>query len=62
MINPITRHGHSTGCTMGHALAWCWVPIMGVSGIIAGTAFMHMVGFALLWWFSFSFTKQRKAP
>ena len=37
------------------------VGIMGVSGIVAGTAFMHMVGFAHLWWFSFSFTKQRKA-
>ena len=37
------------------------VPIMGVSGIIAGTVFMHMVGFAHLWWFSFFFTKQRKA-
>ena len=41
---------------------WAFVPLLGVSGIIAGTAFMYMVGFALLWWFSFSFTKQRNAP
>ena len=38
------------------------VPIMGVSGIIAATAFMYMVCFALLWWFAVSFTKPRNAP
>jgi putative peptidoglycan lipid II flippase len=37
------------------------VPIMGVSGIIAATAFMYMVSFILLWWFSVSFTKKRSA-
>jgi putative peptidoglycan lipid II flippase len=35
------------------------VPLLGVSGIIAGTAFMYMVGFALLSRFSFSLAKQR---
>ena len=40
---------------------WALVPLMGVSGIIAGTAFMYMVSFALLWWFSVSFTKKRNA-
>jgi len=40
---------------------WALVPLMGVSGIIAATAFMYMVSFALLWWFSVSFTKQRNA-
>jgi putative peptidoglycan lipid II flippase len=38
------------------------VPIMGVSGIIAATAFMLMVGFALLLGGSVSFTKHRNAP
>jgi peptidoglycan biosynthesis protein MviN/MurJ (putative lipid II flippase) len=37
------------------------IPIMGLNGIMAATAVMLMVSFALLWWFSVSFTKQRKA-
>lgn len=41
---------------------WVLVPLMGVSGIIAGTAFMYMVAFALLWWFSFFLAKQRSSP
>jgi putative peptidoglycan lipid II flippase len=46
-VNLITKFGAN----------WVLVPLLGVSGVIAGTAFMYMVSFALLWWFSFSFTK-----
>jgi peptidoglycan biosynthesis protein MviN/MurJ (putative lipid II flippase) len=48
-VNLITK--------LGANLAF--VPLLGVSGIIAGTAFMYMVGFALLWWFSFFLAKRR---
>ena len=51
-VNLITKLGAN----------WVFVPLLGVSGIVAATAFMLMVSFVLLWWFSVSFTKQRKAP
>jgi hypothetical protein len=41
---------------------WAFVLLMGVSGIIAGTAFMYVFVFALLWRFSFSLAKQSNAP
>lgn len=34
------------------------VPIMGITGILAATAFMLMVGFAQLWWLSASLTRR----
>ncbi|MDQ3776537.1 MAG: polysaccharide biosynthesis C-terminal domain-containing protein [Pseudomonadota bacterium] len=34
------------------------VPLMGVSGINAATAFMYLVSLATLWWFTASFTKR----
>ena len=51
-VNLITKLGAN----------WAFVPLLGVSGIIAGTAFMYMVSFALLWWFSFFLAKQRNSP
>jgi O-antigen/teichoic acid export membrane protein len=48
-VNLITKLGAN----------WAFVPLLGVSGIIAGTAFMYMVSFSLLWWFSFFLPKQR---
>lgn len=53
--------GASVNLSMNFGANWALVPVLGVSGIVAGMAFMHMVGFALLWWFSVSFTKQRNA-
>jgi putative peptidoglycan lipid II flippase len=48
-VNLITKLGAN----------WAFVPLLGVSGIVAGTAFMYIVSFALLSWFSFSLAKQR---